>query len=81
MHTGTILTPDELNELIGNIASLFVHDVSTGSLVLTITYQSLMAIKPQLLKLMKTEPSPHIKFDDGVYDQISMKELASESLS
>lgn len=76
MHPDSILSTAELNELIDNIARLFVHDLEGGSIVLDITYRSLMAIKPRLLELMKTDPSPHAIFDGDMCDQISFESLS-----
>ena len=81
MHTGSILGPGELNELIDDITRVFMHDVLTGSLVLSIVYRALMALKPQLVEQMKTDTEARDKFVDEVCDQIEMEELANKVLS
>lgn len=81
MHTGTILGPGELNELIDDITRVFMHDVLTGSLVLSIVYRALMALKPQLIEQMKTDTEARDKFVEEVCDQIELEELENKILS
>lgn len=78
MRTGAILGPGELNELIDSITRIFMHDVLTGSLVLSIAYRSLMAVKPQIVEQMKTDTEARDKFVAEVCDQIEMEELARD---
>ena len=78
MHTGTILGANELNDLIDSITRIFMHDVLTGSLVLSIAYRSLMALKPQLVEQMKTDTDARDRFVDEVCDQIALEELAKD---
>lgn len=78
MLKGTILGANELDDLIDSITRIFMHDVLTGSLVLSIAYRSLMALKPQLVEQMKTDTDARDRFVDEVCDQIALEELEKD---
>lgn len=77
MHSGAILSKEEISELIDDITRIFMHDLMSGSLVLSIAYKALMAARPALLVELKENTEKRIDFVEEICQQVEMEELNS----
>lgn len=75
MSSSSILSREEIGELIDNITRIFMHDLVTGSLVLSIAYRSLMAARPGLLEELKENTEKRTDFVEEICQQVEIDEI------
>lgn len=77
MCSAAILTREEINDLIDNITRIFMHDLMSGSLILTIAYRSLMSTRPGLLQELKENTEQRADFVEEICEQIELSGVES----
>lgn len=75
MSSPAVLSREEINDLIDDITRIFMHDLVTGSLVLSIAYRSLMAARPGLLEELKENTEKRADFVEEICQQVEMEEI------
>ena len=77
MCAAAILSRDEINDLIDDITRIFMHDVMTGSLILSIAYKALMSARTGLLQELKENTEKRADFVEDICQQIEMSEVVN----
>lgn len=73
MYSASILSREEINELIDDITRIFMHDLVSGSLILSVAYRSLMAARPGLLLELKENTEKRADFVEEICQQVEME--------
>ena len=72
MHHDYVLSSQEITDIVDDLTRLFVHDVYTASIVLTITYKSLMTLKKGYIEEIRNNFLKRGEFADSICAQIEM---------
>lgn len=72
MHNAYVLTSQEITDIVDDLTRLFVHDVFTTSIVLSITYKSLMTLKKGYIQELRDNIIKRGDFAESVCSQIEM---------